>query len=193
MIFTADHEFYNRIMGRSARISISIGLAVILAFIAIASGVYAQADSAASQDLTTYLLAHRFPLVGASVTRTSGGTTQVILYGYVATEEGRQKAAARVATYYNNDPAVTIANRLTVDPEIRNLSANGSGDNTSAGAGAPDAGAVDGGTADSAVPAVPTYGQQPAAGGASDDATWEQVYQSIQKYGVHEAPDASNP
>jgi len=158
-----------------------LGLAAILAFIAIASSAHAQADSTASQDLTTYLRAHRFPLVGASVTHASGGATQVILYGYVATEEGRQKAAARVATYYNNDPSVTIKNRLTVDPEIRNLSANGSGDGTSAG------------SVDSGAPAVPTYGQQPAAGGASDDATWEQVYQSIQKYGIHEAPDMSSP
>jgi opacity protein-like surface antigen len=161
----------------------AIGIVGLILFIAAASAASAQVDSAASQDLTAYLRAHRFPLVGASVTHAGSGATQVILYGYVASDQGKQNANARVAEYYHSDPSVMVLNRISVNPEIRNLSDTGSSgvaaENTTANAG----------------PGTGLSSGQPAYSGAGlgpDETQWENVYKSIQKYGIHPAPDPSS-
>jgi hypothetical protein len=157
-------------------------LVVMIAMFITAGIAMAQTDSAASQSLTDYLRAHRFPLVGASVTHPSNGGTQVMLYGYVATDAGKANAASIVANYYHNDPSVTVINRIAVNPEIRDLSSN-----TSSSAAATGPSPYGNPTA--------TYGQANGSGGGitPQESSWEQVYQEIQKYGIHAAPDPSNP
>lgn len=123
-------------------------------------------DRSTSEALTSYLREHHLPLVGASVAKAGDGSTQVMLYGYVATQQGKQNAAARAAKYFKNDPRVALVNRITVNPEIRDLGSR------SAAAGAPDAGSY----------------SAPAAS-SSGALTWDQVYREIQQGGIHPAPD----
>jgi hypothetical protein len=123
-------------------------------------------DQSTSQALTSYLREHHLPLVGASVAKAGDGSTRVMLYGYVATQQGKRNAAARAATYFKNAPRIALVNRIAVNPEIRDLG-------SSSAAGAPDAG---------------TY-SAPAASSSSGALTWEQVYREIQQGGIHPAPD----
>ncbi len=129
-------------------------------------------DHPASEALTSYLREHHLPLVGASVSKTADGSTQVMLYGYVATEQGKQNAASRAAKYFKNDPRVVMVNRIAVNPEIRNLS---SGANAAAAA-APDSGMY----------------TEPANPAATGTLTWDQVYREIQQGGIHPAPDPAD-
>jgi hypothetical protein len=160
---------------RYGRISWASGLAGILlaTMLATATAAYAQssnADAAASGTLTTYLRDNRLPLVGASVSHPSPSSTQVLLYGYTATEAGKNDAALKTQEYFHNFPEVTIINRISDNPEIRTLG-QGSG-------------------SASVSPPVPVYGQSGNGGLGPGELSWEKVYDSIQRYGVHPAPDS---
>jgi len=124
-------------------------------------------DQSTSQALTSYLREHHLPLVGASVAKAGDGSTRVMLYGYVATQQGKRNAAARAATYFKNDPRIALVNRITVNPEIRDLGSS------SAAAAAPESGGY----------------SAPAASSSSGALTWDQVYREIQQGGIHPAPD----
>ena len=169
---------YTRIA--NLRRSLAGALALLIAIAvngALVNDVAAQgstADRAASDALTTYLREHHLPLVGGSVSKTPDGGTQVMLYGYVATEKGKQNAAARAAKYFQNDSRVTLVNRIAVNPEIRNLG-SGSSPNT-AEASPPDSG---------------MYAAPPAAS-SMGALTWDQVYREIQAGGIHPAPDPAD-
>jgi len=66
--------------------------------------------------LTDYFQAHKLPLVGASVI-VNQNRRQVILYGFVATAQGKidaQEDTQRIV----NDPKVAILNRIVVQPEL---------------------------------------------------------------------------
>lgn len=90
-------------------------------------------DSAQSGALTTYLQSHRLPLVGAQVLADSSGNQQVVLYGFVATDFGKQDAADK-ARRYLHEPNVPVINRIAVRPELA------SGGNGSAPPAAPSSG-----------------------------------------------------
>ena len=79
-------------------------------------------DSARSGSLTSYLQSHRLPLVGAQVLTNGSGNQQVILYGFVATDFGKQDAADK-ALRYLHDSGAPVINRIKVRPEL----ASGSG------------------------------------------------------------------
>ncbi len=150
----------------------AVALIVTVAIGGIVTNAAAQSstvDRVASEALTGDLRQHQLPLVGASVSRAGDGSTQVMLYGYVATQQGKQNAAARAAKYFKHDPRLALVNRITVNPEIRNL---GSASN-SAAAGAPDAGRY----------------SAPASSSSTSTLTWDQVYREIQQGGIHPAPD----
>jgi hypothetical protein len=156
--------------GRScAAAVVLIAMVAIGAVVRNSAAQSATVDRAASDALTAYLREHHLPLVGASVSKGGDGSTQVMLYGYVATEQGKHNAAARAATYFHNDPRIALVNRISVNPEIRNLGSTSSG----AAPGAPDAG---------------TY-SAPATSSSAGTLTWEQVYREIQQGGIHPAPD----
>ena len=74
-------------------------------------------DSSQSGALTDYLKTHRLPLVGAQVLNNSSGVHQVILYGFVATQFGKQDAEAK-ARQFLGDPTVEVVNRIDVRPEL---------------------------------------------------------------------------
>ena len=82
-------------------------------------------DTARSGRLTSYLQSHRLPLVGAQVLNNSSGNQQVILYGFVATDFGRQDAVDKARRYLHN-PDAPVINRISVRPELAS-GASGSG------------------------------------------------------------------
>lgn len=96
-------------------------------------------DGAQTAALTSYLQGHRLPLVGAQVLSNSGGNREVVLYGFVATDFGKQDAANK-ARHYLNDPNATVLNRIAVRPE---LLASGSGSGAPSSSSAPSSGAYD--------------------------------------------------
>lgn len=149
--------------------SAAVALILMVAIGGIVTSVVAQSytvDRSASDALTSYLREHHLPLVGASVSKAGDGSTQVMLYGYVATQQGKRNAAARAAKYFKNDPSVALINRITVNPEIRDLGSNST-------AAAPDAGMY----------------SAPAGSSSTGALTWDQVYREIQQGGIHPAPD----
>jgi hypothetical protein len=95
-------------------------------------------DTAQSGTLTSYLQSHRLPLVGAQVLTNAGGSQQIILYGFVATDFGRQDAADKARRYLHN-PNAPVINRIAVRPELA------SGANGSAAASAVPPGGASGG------------------------------------------------
>ncbi len=74
-------------------------------------------DGAQGTALTSYLDKNRLPMVGAQVFTNSSGNRQVVLHGFVATEFGKQDAAAK-ARRYLGDPALPVVNRIVVRPEL---------------------------------------------------------------------------
>lgn len=78
---------------------------------------HAKVDQSQTQALTDYLKTHHLPLVGAQVLSNPSGQRQVILFGYVATEYGKGDAESRVKRYINN-PAVTVDNRIKIEPSL---------------------------------------------------------------------------
>jgi hypothetical protein len=82
----------------------------------------ATVDQTQSQALTDYLKNHRLPLVGAQVLAAPDGQRQVILFGYVASGYGKQDAENK-AHAYMKDTAVTVDNRITIQPELASANA----------------------------------------------------------------------
>jgi hypothetical protein len=74
-------------------------------------------DQGTSDALTKYLHLNSLPMVSAQVSTSPGGSRQVILTGFVATQFGRTDAE-RIATAYLNDPTVNMADQLQIDPQV---------------------------------------------------------------------------
>jgi hypothetical protein len=68
-------------------------------------------------ELTKYLHAHRLPLVSAQLLTDAGGTREVVLYGFTATDFGKQDAVAKSRRYLK-DSTISISNRIMVRPEL---------------------------------------------------------------------------
>lgn len=81
-------------------------------------------DRAQSTALTRYLDQNRLPMVGAQVFTNSGGNRQVLLYGFVATDRGKQNAATR-ARQYLSDPKLLVINRIVVRSELQTPGSGG--------------------------------------------------------------------
>lgn len=77
----------------------------------------AHVDQAQTQALTDYLKTHHLPLVGAQVLAAADGERQVILFGYVATDYGKGDAESKARRYVNN-AAVTVDNRIKIEPSL---------------------------------------------------------------------------
>ncbi|HUA35572.1 MAG TPA: hypothetical protein VMA09_18325 [Candidatus Binataceae bacterium] len=75
-------------------------------------------DDASSQALTKHLHKHRLPMVGAQVLDGDDGSRQVILYGFVATDQGRYHAEQRARAYLGTQE-ITVDNRIVVDSHVR--------------------------------------------------------------------------
>jgi hypothetical protein len=97
----------------------------------------ASVDTSQSNALTDYLKSHRLPLVGARVLVSPSGQRQVMLYGFVASQYGKNDAEAK-ARKYLNDPAIGVDNQIQVHPQL----AKSSQGTSSSGAYDPSMGGV---------------------------------------------------
>lgn len=73
--------------------------------------------SESSDQLTYYLQGHRLPLVGAQVVNAPAGNHKIILYGFVATPQGKADAEDRTRQFLN-EPGAEIDNRIVIRPEL---------------------------------------------------------------------------
>jgi hypothetical protein len=83
-------------------------------------------DTAETRSLTTYLRQHRLPLVGAQVLANGAGDRRIVLYGFVATEFGKNDAARKALAYVENGSQAgtltpTVENRIEIRPEIARM------------------------------------------------------------------------
>lgn len=94
-------------------------LIVALAYLPAAQAQAPVTDTDQSSRLTDYLHAHRLPLVGAQVLSSSSGRS-VMLYGYTATEFGKNDAEAK-ARRFLQDSSIVVSNHIRVRPEIASM------------------------------------------------------------------------
>jgi hypothetical protein len=111
---------------RHAAIGACVALVWLSILLVMAAPSWAQnytVDSAASNSLTAYLRKNRLPLVGAQVQTTPDGQKRLMLYGFVATDFGRQDAETKALAHLGGS-GVTVENRIAVRPEIGQLNSD---------------------------------------------------------------------
>ena len=77
-------------------------------------------DQGTSDALTRYLHLNELPMVTAQFSTSPGGSKQLILTGFVATQFGRHDAE-RIATAYLNDPSVNMVDQILLDPHVEDM------------------------------------------------------------------------
>ncbi len=77
-------------------------------------------DQGTSDALTRYLHLNELPMVTAQFSTSPGGSKQLILTGFVATQFGRHDAE-RIATAYLNDPSVNMVDQILIDPHVEDM------------------------------------------------------------------------
>jgi hypothetical protein len=68
-------------------------------------------------ELTKYLHTHHLPLVSAQLLAKPDGARQLVLYGFTATDFGKQDAVTKSRRFLN-DSAIAISNQIKVRPEL---------------------------------------------------------------------------
>ena len=99
--------------------------ALVLAIVVIFAMGVARAqnyviDQGTSDAITKYLHMNELPMVTAQFSTSPGGSKQLILTGFVATQFGRNDAE-RTATAYLNDPSVNLVDQILLDPNVEDL------------------------------------------------------------------------
>ncbi len=89
-------------------------------------------DKTTSEKLTRYLHNHRLPMVGAQVTDTDSGR-QLMLYGFVATDFGKDDAVTKSKRYLH-DSTMPVVNNIRVNPQLKHLKRPSSPDDMAPGA-----------------------------------------------------------
>jgi hypothetical protein len=141
------------------------------------SVAYAQAadvDQATSQALTSYLKQNRLPLVGAQVIKDSSGGRRLVLYGFVATDEGKVDAEQKAIGYLGT-PVPAVDDRLVIKPELATMTTPPQGDR---------------GVSQQSVPPQSGPDDQSMQGGAAPARrmSFDSLYQQIQQYGIKSPP-----
>ena len=77
-------------------------------------------DQRTSDAITKYLHMSELPMVTAQFSTSPGGSKQLILTGFVATQFGRDDAE-RIATGYLNDPSVNMVDQIVLDPHVEDM------------------------------------------------------------------------
>jgi hypothetical protein len=77
-------------------------------------------DQGTSDAITKYLHMNELPMVTAQFSTSPGGSKQLILTGFVATQFGRNDAE-RIANAYLNDPSVNLVDQILLDPHVEDL------------------------------------------------------------------------
>src|SRR5271169_6861010 len=103
-------------MRRTAEILIALACAMCLAA-GSAGAQSGNVDQGTSSKLTKYLHAHRLPMVGGQVSNTPSGR-KLMLYGYVATDFGKQDAVTK-SKQYLNDSTISVVNNIRVNPQLK--------------------------------------------------------------------------
>ena len=138
----------------------------IAAFLIGAGATLAQSYKVAvsvSQALTSYLRQNRLPLVGAQVLADGAGRRHIVLYGFVATQVGKNDAAQKAVAFLKNRAEAgtsepQVDNRIEIRPEIARMK-------------------------------MP---QAAAASADSGNKSLDQVLDEIDRYGVKMVPPLSN-
>lgn len=136
-------------------------MAALFLFAAVAVAQQYTVDRKTSDALSAYLKDNRLPLVGAQVLQDTSGTRRLVLYGYVATQLGKDDAEQKAVKYLNS-PGIQVTNRIAINPEVGKMGRAGSKRH--------------GSRADRSA--------EPSPGGE----TFDHVMDAIQRHGVQAAP-----
>jgi hypothetical protein len=137
-------------------------------------------DTAASDALTNYLRQNRLPLVGAQIGSSSTGERRLVLYGYVATQMGKDDAQAKAVAHLG-EPQPEIINRIVIQPELATMRSGGQGDT--------QAGDQDGSQGVANSGSVNDYSNSGAPIGAFPGQSFDKVADDIQRYGIKNLQD----
>lgn len=150
--------------------------AIVMPLRSVARAQAADVDQATSQALTAYLKEHRLPLVGAQVIKDNSGGRRLVLYGFVATDEGKTDAEQKAIGYLGT-PVPTVDDRLLVKPELATMTAPQPSDQSE-------------GQPQQAEPQQGEPDDQAAQGNASTASgiSFDSLYQQIQRYGIKSPP-----
>jgi hypothetical protein len=104
-------------MKRSAQMLVAVVCTLFIGGIAAAQS--GQVDQTTSTKLTKYLHSHRLPMVGAQITNTESGR-QLMLYGFVASDFGKDDAVTKSKKYLH-DSTISVINNIRVNPQLKHL------------------------------------------------------------------------
>jgi len=154
-----------RRMQQTTRATAAVSAIVMM----VATGGIARAqnyviDRGTSEALTRYLHMNELPMVTAQFSTSPGGSKQLNLTGFVATQLGRRDAE-RIATAYLNDPSVNMVDQILIDPHVE------------------DTRSASPGSAASANPPSPN----------SSDQLWNKTMQGIYRNGAQSPPAGNGP
>src|SRR5579862_5515166 len=99
-----------------------LAILIVVAICGIARAQNYIIDQGTSDALTKYLHMNELPMVTAQFSTSLGGSKQLILTGFVATQFGRNDAE-RIANAYLNDPSVNMVDQILLDPHVEDLRA----------------------------------------------------------------------
>lgn len=95
-------------------------LVVAISYLPVVQAQSALPDTDESTRLTDYLHSHRLPLVGAQVLDSRSGGRTVVLYGYTATDFGRNDAETKTRRFLK-DADIIINNHIRVEPDLASM------------------------------------------------------------------------
>jgi len=104
-------------MKRIAQILVAVVCTLCVGGIAAAQS--GTVDKTTSAKLTKFLHNHRLPMVGAQITNTDSGR-QLMLYGFVATDFGKDDAVTKSKKYLH-DSTIAVVNNIRVNPQLKHL------------------------------------------------------------------------
>jgi hypothetical protein len=130
-----------REMHLTARATAAVSAIIMM----LATGSVARAqnyviDQDTSDAITKYLHQNELPMVTAEFSTSPGGSKQLILTGFVATQFGRNDAE-RIANAYINDPGVNLVDQILLDPHVEDM--RSAAPDSAAAAGSPSSNSPD--------------------------------------------------
>jgi hypothetical protein len=84
---------------------------ILMAFVCLPQAWAADSGGGQGAELTKYLHTHRLPLVSAQLVEKADGTREVVLYGFTATDFGKEDAETKSRRFLN-DRTIPISNRI---------------------------------------------------------------------------------
>ena len=102
------------------RVQALVSVIIIVSACSVARAQNYVIDQGTSDAITKYLHMNELPMVTAQFSTSPGGSKQLILTGFVATQFGRNDAE-RIATAYLNDPSVNMVDQILLDPRVEEM------------------------------------------------------------------------